>query len=130
MRFRLTSPVIGFSIPSSKTWLRDRVELLEAGASTKSIEYERKLQKVSKYHTMQLDELIVHLDLVEAEHKQRMAETEMRRTKKTPSLLPCAHNLKMPTLKKRRSMQLKRSCHSTLPQYKKRRQRQRRKSKS
>jgi hypothetical protein len=56
--------------------LRDRVELLEVGATAKEEDYERKLQKVSKDHTMQLDELIVQLDLVEAEHKQEIEETE------------------------------------------------------
>jgi hypothetical protein len=56
--------------------LRDRVELLEAGVTTKEEDYERKLQKFSKDYTMQLDELIVQLDLVEAEHKEKIAETE------------------------------------------------------
>jgi hypothetical protein len=51
--------------------LRDRVALLEPGVTSKEEDYERKLQKTSKDYTMQLDEPIVQLDLVKAEHKEK-----------------------------------------------------------
>jgi hypothetical protein len=54
--------------------LRIRVELLEAEATTKKEEYERRLQKVRKDHTVELDDLLAQLDLVEAEHKEKILE--------------------------------------------------------
>jgi hypothetical protein len=51
-------------------------ELEADGATTSKAEYERKLELVSTDHRMQLDELLAQLDLVEAEHKQKISETE------------------------------------------------------
>jgi hypothetical protein len=51
-------------------------ELEADGATTSKAEYERKLELVSTDHRMQLDELLAQLDLVEAEHKQKISEAE------------------------------------------------------
>jgi hypothetical protein len=51
-------------------------ELEAYGATTSKAEYERKLELLSTDHRMQLDELLAQLDLVEAEHKQKMSEIE------------------------------------------------------
>ena len=55
---------------------RTKVEELEAKAKTSQDDYEHKLLQVSKDHTMQLDELLQQLDLVEAEHKEKMTQKE------------------------------------------------------
>jgi chromosome segregation ATPase len=61
---------------------KQQLDELEPNATASKEEYERKLQLASTDHTMQLDELLAQLDLVEAEHKEKMSETEKATTEK------------------------------------------------